>query len=72
MKFIRLFIIIVLTGAAIYTLANIYQHKRIFSRAAPAVDSPKKPIKKSSTLQQKAKEAKAFAAQNDFNTQVCL
>jgi L,D-transpeptidase catalytic domain len=72
MKFVRLLIIIVLTGTAIYALANIYQHKRIFSRAAPAADSPKKLIKKPLNLQQKAKEAKAFAAQNNFNTQVCF
>jgi hypothetical protein len=72
MKFARLLIIIVLTGAAIYALANIYQHKRIFYRAAPAADSPKKSIKKVLNLQKKAKEAKAFAVQNDFNTQVCF
>jgi L,D-transpeptidase catalytic domain len=72
MKFARLLIIIVLTGAAIYALANIYHHKRIFYRAAPATGYPKKPIKKIANLQQKAKEAKSFAAQNDFNTQVCF
>jgi L,D-transpeptidase catalytic domain len=72
MKFARLLIIIVLTGAAIYALANMYQHKRIFSRAVPAAGSSNKQIKKSLNLQQKAKEAKAFAAKNNFNTQVCF
>jgi L,D-transpeptidase catalytic domain len=72
MKFVRLFIIIVLTGTAIYALANIYQNKRIFSRAAPKPASPGKIKKESLHLLQKAKEAKAFALKNSFNTQVCF
>jgi hypothetical protein len=72
MKFARLFIIIILTGAVIYALANMYQNKKIFSFAAPKPESSKKTIKITAMLQEKAKEVKTFTIKNNFNTQLCF
>lgn len=72
MKFARPVIILTLTGAAIYALANMYQNKRVLFSALPKPASAKKTIKIPAELQEKAKEAKTFTVKNNFNTQVCF